>query len=149
MTHRTLIFVASLAVGGALAQAPAPVQQPQAIQPAQPMQPQLPMQAQPQARAQPPMQTGFFRPSADVSLTAPRATPQPMHVIESRSQAPFLAPVETALEPSPASPVAALRWTEEQMDRSTMENERARQQGMTMQPGVGAAFDGTTSDRNR
>jgi hypothetical protein len=112
--------------------------------PAQPQQPQA-VPAQPQAVAP----AGFFRPSPDVSLTAPRTTAQTMQVIESRPQQPYLAPAERALEPAPADPMAVLRWTEEQMDRSTFENERARQQGMTMQPGVGAAFDGTTSDRNR
>lgn len=49
-----------------------------------------------------------------------------------------------------APPVAAAQASvERQMDRSENEADRARVQMMTTPPGVGAAFDGTTSSENR
>ena len=45
--------------------------------------------------------------------------------------------------------VAAQAAVERQMDRSENEADRARAQMMTTPPGVGAAFDGTTSAENR
>ena len=46
-------------------------------------------------------------------------------------------------------PAAAQASVERQMDRSQNEADRARAQMMTTPPGVGAAFDGTTSSENR
>lgn len=46
-------------------------------------------------------------------------------------------------------PAAAQALTERQMDRSENEADRARAQMQATPPGVGAAFDGTTSAENR
>ena len=147
---------------------------------------------------------GFFRPSADVSLTAPRtaagsspqAAQQPFLTITTPQPVPAaVAPVAVpaavtvvppavatgnvanpavnnaaAMNPAanpavPQPPSAALSSTaaptglppaaaaqaqvERQMDRSENEADRARVQMMTTPPGVGAAFDGTTSSENR
>jgi hypothetical protein len=142
---------------------------------------------------------GFFRPSRDVSLTAPRAagsSPQ-------AAQQPFLTITSPQVVPVPVAPAAvtvaapaavsgglanpamnaattmnaagnppvaqpgsaamsstsapvglppqaaAQAWTERQMDRSENEADRARVQMQAATPGVGAAFDGTTSPENR
>ena len=147
---------------------------------------------------------GFFRPSPDVALTAPRAagsspqavqqpfltitTPQAMpasvapvavpaavtvmpSAVPGRTAATSATPSATVMNPAgnpavlapPASaamsstaapadlppPAAAQALTERQMDRSENEADRARAQMQATPPGVGAAFDGTTSAENR
>ena len=152
---------------------------------------------------------GFFRPSPDVSLTAPRqagsspqaaqqpfltiTTPQPAPaivapvavpaavsvvpaptvapsmnrgvanpaanaatVVNAANNPPALQPGSAAMNSTavpdgmPPQPAAAAQaWTERQMDRSENEADRARAQMQATPPGVGAAFDGTTSAENR
>lgn len=55
----------------------------------------------------------------------------------------------TSAAPVPVPPAVAQTWAEQQMDRSENAAERARVQMQTTPPGVGAAFDGTTSVENR
>ena len=145
---------------------------------------------------------GFFRPSPDVSLTAPKgangstaqAAQQPFLTITSPQAAavpatvsvvppavynrgmaasgapqvappiasaattavaavPMPSPGSAATSAAPAGQVPAATppqaWTERQMDRSENEADRARAQMQSTPPGVGAAFDGTTSAENR
>ena len=113
---------------------------------------QAPVQQRPQAVV-PPAQ-GFFRPAPDVSLTNPQppaslAPGQQQLQVQGQQPVNPGAPREVALEQPGEGPFGVMRWAEEQMDRSTLENQRARQQFATTPPGVGAAFDGTTSERNR
>lgn len=98
-----------------------------------------------QAPAQPSAaQGGFFQPAPDVSLTNPRPAAQPVQRVDPQ------APREVALEaPGQSDAVSVMRWTEEQMDRSTLESDRARQQAQMAPQPINGAFDGTTSERNR
>ena len=59
-------------------------------------------------------------------------------------------PVPAAPMPAPApAPVPPQAAAEQQMDRSVAEMDRDRTRMQAATPGVGAAFDGTTSDANR
>jgi hypothetical protein len=114
----------------------------------QPAQPQVPLGPD----------NGFFRPAPDVSLTAPRIpanvsaplpTAPPPYVTIQAAQA---MPAAEAAPPSvPAAAVAADQQAqvERQMDRSVEEAQRDRVRMQAATSGVGAAFDGTTSERDR
>jgi hypothetical protein len=97
---------------------------------------------------------GFFRPAADPALTTTR--PQP--------PAPPLAPAPPAAPQAPVNDTAqmaaaelantrqedAMRWAEQQMERAEQEALQAREQQQQEAPaGVGAAFTGSTSERDR
>jgi hypothetical protein len=101
------------------------------------------------AQATSPRQTneGFFRPSADADLTAPRPgdikRPTEDLVAEDRVQA------NDAVQPSRApDPAKVIEFTERQMDRSVEEADRATPAPGTPPPITGA-FTGSTSERDR
>jgi hypothetical protein len=101
---------------------------------------------------------GFFRPAADPALTTtypvPATPPQPVQA------GPMPAPPPAAVGPTDetaqmaAAELAAtrqaeaMRWAEEQMERSRREAEQSREPAQPA-PGVGAAFTGSTSERDR
>jgi len=75
-------------------------------------------------------------------MVAPPVTP----MVAPQAATPVTAaPAATAAAPQQAAQAAA----EQQMDRSLAESERERARMMTTPAGVGAEFDGTTSDANR
>jgi hypothetical protein len=117
---------------------------------------------------------GYFRPAPDVSLTAPRtpaggASAQPATTpytsIQTGGPATIAVPVAPVATPpaAAAAPVAnaaadngaaaqaqaQLQAAERQMDRSLVESVREGNRMQQAAPTVGAAFDGTTDDRNR
>jgi hypothetical protein len=100
------------------------------------------------AQATTPRQTndGFFRPSPDPDLTAPRGEvqrPTEDLVAEDRVQA------NDATQPSRTpDPAKVMEWTERQMDRSVQEAESAKPPAGTP-PRINGAFTGSTSERDR
>ena len=100
---------------------------------------------------------GFFRPAADPALTTtlpippqPPAPPPPP-----QSPAPAVTVNETAqmaaAELAATRQEDAMRWAEQQADRSQSEAQQAREQSVqpTVPNTVGAAFTGLTSERDR
>ena len=90
---------------------------------------------------------GFFRPSADPDLTAPRPgevkRPTEDLVAEDRVQA------NEAVQPSRApDPAKVIEYTERQMDRSVREADRAQPAPGAPAP-INGAFTGSTSERDR
>lgn len=101
------------------------------------------------AQASTPRQTseGFFRPAVDPALSTPvpRAAPRPTEdlVAEDRVQA------NDAVRASrPPDPSKVIEYTEQQMDRSVQEAERAQPAPGTPAP-INGAFTGSTSERDR
>ena len=95
---------------------------------------------------------GFFRPSHDVSITHPRplATQAQYQTLQSSSLAPA-APAAAAPATAEAAPAPAevMRVTEDQMDRTEREALRDNLRMQAAPAGVGAAWDGSTSERDR
>lgn len=95
---------------------------------------------------------GFFRPAVDPALTTPYMRPQPPQAPQPPAP-PGNAASETA--PTAAAELAATRqedamqWAEQQMDRAQTEAQHAREQSQPQPAGVGAAFSGSTSERDR
>ena len=96
---------------------------------------------------------GFFRPAADPALTTTRPQPPQPSVAAAAPPAPA-APVNETAQMAAAELAAqrqadALQWAEQQADRSQAEAQQAREQSLAAPPGVGAAFTGSTSERDR
>jgi hypothetical protein len=99
---------------------------------------------------------GFFRPAADPALTSTRPLPPPPPQPPAQPQtpaAPGSAANDTAqmaaAELAATRQEDALRWAEQQMDRAQQDAERAREQSLQAPTGVGAAFTGSTDERDR
>ena len=95
---------------------------------------------------------GFFRPAADPALTPERPRPPAPAAQPPRPAPPTAA--QQAAEMAAAELAAthqadAQRWAEEQMDRSQQEAAQAREEAQRAPPGVGAAFTGSTNERDR
>ena len=96
---------------------------------------------------------GFFRPAADPALTTTRPLPPPAPQPPQQPQPPA-SPVSETAQMAAAELAAqrqedALRWAEQQMDRAESEADRAREQSLQQPAGVGAAFTGSTNERDR
>ena len=126
-----------------------------------------------------PKEPGFFRPSNDVSLNVPGSAQQQMQTLQSsqpflaQPPASFQPPVaavpvapaataavsQDAIVSPPmnamAAPVQApqaqptINATEQQMDRSVLEHERAKAESYPVRPADPNAFNGSTSERDR
>ena len=102
---------------------------------------------------------GFFRPARDPALTSTRPLPPPSQAVAqpgvaSPSALPSVSPANDAAQMAAAELAAtrqadAQKWAEEQMDRSEQEAARVREQVQSAPPSVGAAWSGTTSERDR
>jgi hypothetical protein len=87
---------------------------------------------------------GFFRPSADPSLTHPQPQPQP------QAQPPARPTEALTAEDRQADPRKLLQWTEQQADRSVADANQARAQTlMTAPTPINGAFTGKTDERDR
>ena len=97
---------------------------------------------------------GFFRPASDPALTTTRPQ-QPQPPAAPQSPQPAQAPQASETAQMAAAELAAtrqedaVRWAEQQMDRATQEAQAAREQQLQAPPSVGAAFTGSTSERDR
>ena len=91
---------------------------------------------------------GFFRPAADPALTA-IPPPQPVPAPQQQAGTPNETAQMAAAELAATKQEDAMRWAEQQMDRVQGEAERARDEARQAPPGVGAAFTGTTGERDR
>jgi hypothetical protein len=98
---------------------------------------------------------GFFRPARDPALTSTRPVSPPAAppVAAAPAQAP-ISPANEAAQMAAAELAAthqadAVKWADEQADRSQQEADRAREEARRAPPGVGAAWSGTTSERDR
>jgi len=90
---------------------------------------------------------GFFRPSANPDLTAPRPgevqRPTEALVAEDRVQA------NDATRPDRApDPAKVIQWSEQQMDRSQREAQQAKPAPGAPAP-INGAFTGSTNERDR
>ena len=92
--------------------------------------------------------SGFFRPSPDPNLTGPqpneRTRPTEALVAEDKTQAAEGNPVHER----PPEALDVMRWSEQQMDRSEQEAEKAKPQPGSPQP-INGAFTGQTDERSR
>lgn len=126
--HRAVALAASLAASAAWAQATAPSANTNAG-------------------------VGFFRPAPDPALTTtypqPQAQPQQQAVPGQQSGGVPDTTQMAAAELAAQQQVDALRWAEQQMDRAQADAQQAREQSQQQPAGVGAAFTGSTSERDR
>jgi hypothetical protein len=96
----------------------------------------------------PPADNGFFRPSADPSLTAPRPS-EPTRPTEAlTAEDKVQAADETVARDRPPDPQKVMRWSEQQMDRSEQEARKARPDPRAPAP-INGAFTGQTDPRTR
>ena len=99
---------------------------------------------------------GFFRPASDPALTStrplpperPRAPAQPQAPATPGSDANDTAQMAAA-ELAATRQHETMRWAEQQMDRAQQESDRGREQSLQAPTGVGAAFTGSTAERDR
>ena len=103
---------------------------------------------------------GFFRPARDPALTSTRPLPpaappaqvaapaQPMAPAQPGNQAAETAQMAAA-ELAATRQAEAIKWAEQQADRAEQEAALAREQVRNAPPSVGAAWSGTTSERDR
>jgi hypothetical protein len=120
----------------------------QAVQP--PAAPPAP--AAPQAPAAPEPYSAVTSPNAPVVNPDGTITPPQQPAAPAPAAQAAAAPPTVVVQNAPAVPpaVRALERMEQQMDRIEDANERAHAEGTAAAAGsVGAAFDGTTSERNR
>ncbi|MGE5096790.1 MAG: hypothetical protein ACM3SO_16760 [Betaproteobacteria bacterium] len=99
-------------------------------------------------KPQPPADTGFFRPSADPNLTAPRPNERPRPTEALTAEDKVQAGQENVGSDRAPDPVKVMRWTEQQMDRSEHEAAKAKPAPGTPAP-INGAFTGQTDERNR
>lgn len=94
---------------------------------------------------------GFFRPAADPALTTTRPQPPALPAAPQPPAAPQASETAqmAAAELAATRQEDAMRWAEQQMDRSEREAEQVREEQRQAPPGVGAAFTGSTSERDR
>lgn len=99
-------------------------------------------------KAAPPQDNGFFRPSADPSLTAPRpeAKTRPTEALTAEDK--VQAREENVAQDRAPDPLKVMRWTEAQMDRSEQEAAKAKPDPTAPAP-INGAFTGQTDARNR
>jgi hypothetical protein len=94
---------------------------------------------------------GFFRPAADPALTTTRPQPPQAPAAPHAPQAPAASETAqmAAAELAATRQEDAVRWADQQMARAEQEAQAARQQQLQAPPSVGAAFTGSTSERDR